>query len=382
MQVVGKRILNTKINTNIPNYMQKYIEMRSDVKTLPTPEMRNSVSDAIFGDDAFTEDPTTNKLYDFVCKLFNKKYALFVPTGTLGNLVCLSLSVPHGNYVLQGARCHLNKTELAGQKRFGFIPLLTETLDEIDENFDFEKMDKILDNPEVLNKIKVIAFENTHNYSGGKIVDTNFIDNKVIPYLNKKFPDGIHYHLDGSRVLNAAAVLNVEPSELVKPYRTIVLCLSKAIGAPCGSVILFENEEDYKNAINVRQSIGGAMRQNGFLAAPALVGLETWRERLLNDHKNAVLLAEGLNQVPCFRVEKPHSNIVNAYPVESYLEKEDLPGIERRLEEEYNLRLHSMDGNSYLRMVLHHQVSKEQVDETITIFKKEFIHCMCEARAM
>lgn len=361
-------------DTNIKNFNDTYVEMRSDVKTLPTEKMRQSVLNSIFGDDSFNEDPTMNKLCQVMADLFGKEKVLYVPTGTMGNIVSLSLVAGKENYIIQGARSHLHKTEIGSQKLIGFKPFPITEIDNINENFDLEDIlesfKKEIDIEKFSQQAKVIAFENTHNYNGGKIINTETISKHVIPKIkNSKIFNHLKIHLDGSRILNAAAELNCDPKKLVEPYDTINVCLSKALGAPCGSVILM-NEEDYAKARVIRKNIGGSMRQAGWLAAPALVALEDWRERFVLDHKNAKLFASELSKIKGLKVAQPETNIVNIYLDKTCVKNEDMINIVETLQTDYRVLVHNFDDNKYIRAVLHHQISEKQVFYAVESFEK------------
>jgi threonine aldolase len=361
-------------DTNIKNFNDTYVEMRSDVKTLPTEKMRQSVLNAVFGDDSFNEDPTMNKLCQTLADLFGKEKVLFVPTGTMGNIVSLSLVAGKDNYIIQGARSHLHKTEIGSQKLMGFKPFPITEIDNIDEKFDLEDIlesfKKEFDLEKFSQQAKVIAFENTHNYNGGKIMNTEIISSHVIPNIkNSKIFKHLKIHLDGSRILNAAAELKCDPKDLVQPFDTINVCLSKALGAPCGSVILM-NEEDYSKARVIRKNIGGSMRQAGWLAAPALVALEDWRERFVVDHKNAKLFAQELSKIKGLKVPQPETNIVNIYLDGNFVKNDDMINIVEVLERDYKVLVHNFDENKYIRAVIHHQISEHQVIYAVECFEK------------
>jgi threonine aldolase len=361
-------------DTNIKNFNDSYVEMRSDVKTLPTDKMRQSVLNSIFGDDSFSEDPTMNKLCKVLADLFGKEKVLYVPTGTMGNIVSLSLVAGKENYIIQGARSHLHKTEIGSQKLIGFKPFPITEIDNVDQNFDLENIlesfKKEIDIEKFSQQAKVIAFENTHNYNGGKILNTEIISKNVVPKIkSSKIFNHLKIHLDGSRILNAAVELGCDPKKLVEPYDTINVCLSKALGAPCGSVILM-NEEDYSKARVIRKNIGGSMRQSGWLAAPALVALEDWRERFEIDHKNSKILAFELNKIKGLKVAEPETNIVNIYLDKNYIKNEDMINIVDVLEKDYKVLVHNFDDNKYIRAVIHHQVNEKQIIYAVECFEK------------
>jgi threonine aldolase len=365
-----RKTFSSTINTDIKNYYEVYTELRSDVKTIPTENMRKSVLDLNFGDDSFEEDPTVNRLYKKLTDLFGKEKALLLPSGTMANIVGLSINVNRDDYILQGERSHLNKTESNSQRFAGFNRILSKDIDNPKNDFNVEQIVNKEHSHINPSKIKVIAFENSHNYNGGKILNTEIVDKIVKPQIkiSKKF-NHLKFHLDGSRLLNAAVALKTDPKILIKLFDTINICLSKGIGAPCGSILLMD-EKDYEKAREIRKYLGGSMRQAGFIAAPALVALEDWKERFEEDHFKTKLLADGISKIKGFKVIQPETNILNVYPDEILIKQIDLPRIVDKLEKDYKVLVHSMDNNQYIRAVLHHQVSRDKIIFTIECFQK------------
>jgi threonine aldolase len=374
-KIKGKSFSTAGLDTNIKNFNQQYVELRSDVKTQPTEKMKQSIQNSIYGDDSVEEDPTMNKLMQKCCELFGKERALFVPTGTMGNLLSHTIHSPNKNYILQGERSHLNKIEQGG-RLFGFKQLLTPSLDIVPENIDikkeisylFTKQHPNIPQSQYFKLIDTIHFENTHNFASGKIMNMHFYNKIRQQILKDQDLSHIKFHLDGSRILNAAVSLNCDPKPLVKDFNTVNVCFSKAVGAPIGSVILM-NEKDYPTAKNIRKLIGGTMRQAGWVAAPVLIALEDWRERLSNDHKNALYFYQELSKISLLKVSQPDSNIVNVnFDERKITSLEQKQKFLKLLQEEKVLAL--LLFNEYIRTVFHHQVSREQTDKAINAFRK------------
>lgn len=428
MNYLAKKFYNTssnnqiKINTNQNEYYKEYIELRSDVKTIPTKRMLENIQNCFYGDDCFNEDPTTNKLLTHLSDLFNKESALFVPSGTMGNMACLSLHAERGDYIIQGHKSHIHITEMASQKLLGFKPLTTRLLDPInptaakfdpDHQTDFSKekfsVEKAINEFIQLNlnlysscnsnsnksenansnsnnmldenaqiKPKAIALENTHNYNGGVLLDMKYFKESILPEKTPKSKsksssnsnNKIALHLDGSRILNASVALAATPASLTADFDTVNICLSKALGAPCGSVIFLENK-NYEKAKGIVKALGGGMRQNGVLAAAALTALEDYRERFEIDHENAKILAEGLGNIQGLNCPKPQSNIVNVYFDGLFFKGvlDCCSMFDKFLAEKHNVLTHAFENGKYIRCVLHHQVSREQVYKTIKAFE-------------
>jgi len=399
-----------KIDTNKKDYFKDYIELRSDVKTIPTQKMLENIQNCLYGDDCFDEDPTTEKLLQKLCNLFKKESALFVPSGTMGNMVCLSLYAERGDFIFQGLKSHIFKTELPSQKLLGFRPLTCPLLDSINptaskfdmdhqtnfkiEQFsiskainDFAESNNVPKEIQVIDKAnffeavkhpKIVALENTHNYNGGVIIDRQYFKEFILPekenfnkkhLINFETKNKIAFHLDGSRVLNASVASNLQPSLLTEDFETVNICLSKALGAPCGSVIFFESKH-YEKAKGIVKALGGGMRQNGVLAAAALTALEDYEERFSNDHFNAGLLAHEINEIKGLNCPEPQTNIVNVYFDKDYFHQENLADkFEEYLLKKHRVLTHSFEGGKYIRCVLHHQVDYNQVKIAIKGFE-------------
>jgi threonine aldolase len=365
---------SSSINTDIKNYYEVYTELRSDVKTIPTEKMRRSVLDLNFGDDSAEEDPTMNKLCEKLAELSGKERGLFLPTGTMANIVGLNLNANRDDYIIQGERSHLNKTESDCQIFSGFKRIVSKDVDTPNKMFEIESIVNKENSSVDPKKIKIIAFENSHNYNGGKILNTKIVDEIIRPQIKNslKFKH-LKFHLDGSRVLNAAAALKADPKLLTKNYDTVNICLSKGLGAPCGSVLLLD-DKDYQRARKIRHYLGGDMRQDGFLAAPALVALEDWRERFESDHYRTRVLAEGLSKIQGLNVIPPETNIINIYPDGISIKNEDLELIENKLEKDFKVLVYTMDKQTYIRAVVHHQVSMDKINHAIESFEKVVKH--------
>jgi threonine aldolase len=168
MKTIGK--LFSKLNTYIKNFNSVYTELRSDTKTLPTPKMIEYLQQSNFGDDNIEEDPTINVLSDKICKIFNKERALFVTSGTMGNIVGLGVHCKRDEYIIQGERSHLHKTELESQMILGYKQIINS---DIDDNKYFNVKTFLSSKCSLIdiNQIKAFEFENTHNYNGVSLLD-------------------------------------------------------------------------------------------------------------------------------------------------------------------------------------------------------------------
>ena len=282
------------------------IDLRSDTVTRPTPEMRRAMMEAEVGDDVYGEDPTVNRLEQRAAEITGKEAALFVPTGTMGNTIAVKLLTEHGQEVICDSRSHVLDYELAMTAWFsGCLVRAIPTENGI------LTWDAIRPYVRPMGAhwapTGMIEIENTHNMAGGT----------VYPLLTvREICDGAHemglkVHMDGARVFNAAAALGVPVREIVAPVDTVMFCLSKALGAPAGSMLAGPAALVQKGRL-YRKRLGGGMRQVGVLAAAGLIALEETPKRLFDDHCNAKFLAEGLSRLRGVAVDpaKVATNIV------------------------------------------------------------------------
>lgn len=287
------------------------VDLRSDTITKPTRAMRNAMAEAEVGDDVFGEDPTINALQDRVAKMFNMEAALYVPTGTMGNLISvLSHCQSRGLEILLGDRSHIHLYEQGGIATLGGVhPRTIPNLP--DGTFNLDTIDDYIrptDDPHQP-MTQLVCVENTHNFCGGKVIPLDFL--KRLRLKADKF--GIGVHMDGARLINAAVSLGVAPSEIVKYSDSVSLCLSKGIGAPVGSMI--SGRADFIALCRrLRKAVGGGMRQAGVIAAAAMVALDDAPERLAKDHQHAQMIARALHEhgsgVVDVDLKGVHTNIV------------------------------------------------------------------------
>jgi threonine aldolase len=273
------------------------IDLRSDTVTKPTPAMRRAMMEADVGDDVYGEDPTVNRLERRAAEIIGKEAALFVPTGTMGNTIAVKLHTEHGQEVICDSRAHILNYELAMLAWFsGCVARPIPTAD------------GILTWNEIRREIRplgphwaptgLIEIENTNNLSGGTV----YPQATVREIAAEAHALGLKVHMDGARIFNAAAALGIPASEIAAPVDTVMFCLSKALGAPVGSM-LAGPAEAIARARLYRKRLGGGMRQAGVLAAAGLIALEETPKRLPEDHANARFLAEGLAAIPGISID-------------------------------------------------------------------------------
>jgi threonine aldolase len=273
------------------------IDLRSDTVTKPTPAMRRAMMEAEVGDDVYGEDPTVNRLEQRAAEIAGKEAALFVPTGTMGNTIAVKLHTNHGQEVICDSRAHVLDYELAMMAWFsGCVARAIPTEDGI---LTWEQVRRSIRPPHPhYAPTGLIEIENTHNMAGGTVYPLGVI-REICDGAHER---GLKVHMDGARVFNAAAAMNVQVREIVAPVDTVMFCLSKALGAPVGSMLAGPASMIAKGRL-YRKRLGGGMRQAGVLAAAGLIALEETPQRLPEDHANARFLAEGLARVPGIQID-------------------------------------------------------------------------------
>lgn len=285
--------------------MSRVIDFRSDTVTKPTPAMRAAMAAAEVGDDVFGDDPTVNRLEARAAEAVGKEAALFVPSGTMANLVALLTHTNPGDEVILGDQSHIFQYEVGGAARIA--GLVTRTLTNLpDGTLDPGELRAAI-RPETIHSpgSRLLCLENTHNRCAGAALPPSTVGELAETARRR----GLAVHLDGARIFNAAAALGVTAAELAAPCDSVSFCFSKGLGAPVGSV-LCGKREFIDRARRFRKLLGGGMRQAGVLAAAALYALDNHVERLPEDHANARRLAEGLAAFGPFRPVPPQTNIV------------------------------------------------------------------------
>ncbi|NLW17810.1 MAG: low-specificity L-threonine aldolase [Firmicutes bacterium] len=275
----------------------RYIDLRSDTVTVPSEEMRKAMYRAEVGDDVYGEDPSVRRLEELMVELSGKEAALFVTSGTQGNLVALLTHCERGEEVILEAEAHIYYYEVGGMSALGgLIPVRVPG-------------ERGVLRPEAVRaavrganihfpKTGLICLENTHNRAGGTV--TSIEEMWAVRKVADEF--GLPVHLDGARLFKAATALGEPLAAVAAPVDTVSICLSKGLGAPVGSV-LCGSRAFIEEARRYRKMLGGGLRQAGVLAAAGIYALQNNVERLAEDHVNARLLAEGLQNIPGIEVD-------------------------------------------------------------------------------
>jgi threonine aldolase len=340
--------------------MHDVVDLRSDTLTLPTQAMRDAMARAEVGDDVWEEDPTVRRLEDTAARRTGKEAALFVSSGTQGNLVSVLAQTRAGQEVVLDADSHIFNYEGAGAAVFGGVqtfPVKTArgflTPEQVREH--------IRPNNIHIPMTGLVAVENTHNRHGG----TCCTPEEIADVAAAARAHGVPVHLDGARIFNAAVALGRPVADFARPVDSITFCLSKGLAAPVGTLVC-GSREFVTRARRVRKMVGGGMRQVGILAAAGLVALESMVDRLAEDHANAKALAAGLARMPRVRLDpgKVQTNIVIFQVDREGGSAELAAGCLAR-----KVKIHQI-GPGAIRCVTHKDVDREDIDRALEAFRE------------
>ena len=339
------------------------IDLRSDTVTLPTNEMKKFIISSPLGDDVYGEDPSVNLLQKKIAKIFNKEAALFVPSGTMANLISVLTHCKRGDEVILGDKSHIFYYEAGGISAFGGVH--SHQLKNYDDGTikinDIENSIRDIENDH-FPKTKLICLENTHNACYGSAIDTDYFkDIKEIANDNN-----LSIHLDGARIFNAAIKLNKSVDELTKDCDSISCCLSKGLSAPVGSVILGTKNFILK-AKHMRKALGGGMRQAGLIASAGIFSLDNMINRIENDHENAKILAKQLSDIKNIEINtnQVHTNIIFIYNRHQSISNTKLLSTL----EKNNIKI-DYKGSSKFRLVTHSGFKESDIVTVVNVFKE------------
>jgi len=271
----------------------EYVDLRSDTVTKPTPEMREAMARAEVGDDVYGEDPTVNSLQEMAAERLGKEAALFVASGTMGNLSSILAHCGRGDEAIVGDKAHTVLFEAGGISALGGVHS-RQVPNQPDGSLALDDIRQAIRSDDAHHPIsRLVALENTHNRCGGAALSAEYT--RSVGELAHEH--GLLLHIDGARIFNAAVALGVEARELATSSDSVTFCLSKGLCAPVGSLVC--GSKDFIARVHrVRKQLGGGMRQAGVLAAAGVMALESMVERLADDHRRARLLAQGLATIP------------------------------------------------------------------------------------
>ena len=340
------------------------IDLRSDTVTLPTKEMWAAISNAELGDDVFQEDPTINRLEKLAAKKFNKEAAIFLPSGTMANLVAVLTHCHRGDEVILGDQSHTFLYEAGGISSFGGVHS-RQLKNHDDGTINLDDIKSAIRKKDVhFPPSRLICLENTHNRCFGMPLGVDYINDVANIAKNNK----MSVHVDGARIFNAAVATGSSVADLTKKVDTVSFCLSKGLSAPSGSLLCGDSNFIHRARFN-RKALGGGMRQSGILAAAGIVAIDIMSEKIIEDHRNAKALAGGIGKIDgiIIEVEKINTNIIyfklNHSKINSELLLESMA--------ERNIRFFEL-GTNWFRLVTHSGISKENIDYVVSEFDSFF----------
>ncbi|MBM4352309.1 MAG: aminotransferase class I/II-fold pyridoxal phosphate-dependent enzyme [Deltaproteobacteria bacterium] len=335
--------------------MTRIIDLRSDTVTRPGQAMRAAMAAAEVGDTVYNEDPTVLALEARIARLLGKEAALYVPTGTMANILAIRLRAEPGDELVIESEAHPVYYEAGGAGAFSGALFKTVRGDrgilEVDD------VARVLYAPVYYRpRQTALLLENTHNRGGGIVYPLERV--KALAELARSH--GLKVHMDGARLWNASVAARVPVSEYAAPCDTVSVCFSKGLGAPVGSA-LAGSRADIERAWHYRHMLGGSWRQAGILAAAALYALDHHVERLAKDHANAALLARGLEQLGLAVTNRVETNMV-------YFRHPEAEKLATRLEDA-GIRTSAVEPDT-IRCVTHLDVDGQDVAAALDVLKR------------
>ncbi len=339
----------------------RVVDLRSDTVTHPSEEMRRAMYEAELGDDVFGDDPTLNRLEAMAAERFGKEAAVFVASGTMGNLVSVLAHTTRGDEIILGNQSHIFRSEAGGSSVLGGISFHTVPNDARGMLDPDDVRAAIRPNDPHMPRTSLVCLENTQNSCGGAALTQDDISS----IANVAHENGLGLHIDGARIFNAAVALEAPVAELTREADSITFCLSKGLSCPVGSVIV--GSADYiQEARRWRKMVGGGMRQVGVLAAAGIVALDSMVDRLAEDHANARKLAEGLAEVEGISID-PDALPTNLVFFE--VEREDRDDLHAKLVER---GIKGGGGGRRWRYVTHYGITESDIDYTLETVRDVF----------
>ncbi|XP_022157444.1 probable low-specificity L-threonine aldolase 1 [Momordica charantia] len=347
--------------------VSRKVDLRSDTVTKPTEAMRAAMAMAEVDDDVLGYDPIALQLEEEMAKMTGKEAALFVPSGTMGNLISVLVHCEiRGSEVILGHNSHIHILENGGIATIGGVHPRT-VKNNADGTMDIDLIEAAIRNPKgelFFPTTRLVCLENSHANSGGKCLSVEYTDE--VGELAKKH--GLKLHIDGARIFNASIALGVSVDRLVQAADSVSVCLSKGLGAPVGSVIV-GSKSFIAKAKRVRKTLGGGMRQIGILCSAALVAIKENLPKLEDDHHKAKLLASGLSEINGLKVDPKsvETNII-FFELEDVDYKISVETLCKSLEERGIFMM--QESSTRARIVIHHQISISDVHYTLSCFQQ------------
>ncbi|MCB2202672.1 low-specificity L-threonine aldolase [bacterium] len=340
-----------------------WIDLRSDTVTLPTEKMRQAMATAELGDDVYGEDPTVNRLQAMAAERLGKEAALFVPSGTMGNLIAVLAHCTRGDEAIMGNCAHTFVYEAGGIAALGGVHPYTIP-NQQDGTLLLADIEHAIRGDDIhFPKSKLLILENTQNKCGGMSLSREY----MLAAAGLAHDHGIAVHMDGARLFNAAVDQGVPAVDLVDMVDSVTFCLSKGLCAPVGSV-LCGSKDFIHEALRIRKQLGGGMRQAGVLAAAGIVALEEMVDRLAEDHAHAEALAEALSKIPGVALDKgsPNTNMV-------YIKLDPELGLDAETVAE-GLQAEGVlvgtTGPRHFRLVCHYWIKDDDLPKIVAGFQK------------
>jgi threonine aldolase len=336
------------------------IDLRSDTVTQPTPAMRRAMFEAPVGDDVFGEDPTVNELERRAAALMGKEAAVFVASGTMGNIAAILAHTQRGDEVIVGSQAHILMSEVGGTGALASA-VLRPVANTAEGAMDPAEVEATIRGNDIHHpRTALVCLENTHNRCGGAALGAPVI----AALADVAHQHGLTVHMDGARIFNAAVALGVPAREQVARADSVTFCLSKGLAAPAGS-LLCGSADFIARARRYRKMLGGGMRQVGVLAAAGLVALDTMIDRLAEDHANAHVLAHGLAELPGIEINprRVETNIlffrVTNEPAAAFSRRMAAAGV-----------LANASGAHAIRMVTHYGIERRDIEEALSRLRR------------
>jgi threonine aldolase len=338
----------------------RIIDLRSDTVTQPTPAMREAMVTAPLGDDALGDDPTVKRLETLAAERLGKEAGLFVPSGTMANLVSLLTHCRRADEAIAGHMAHIVQSEVGGAAGVAGVNLRQVRNDEHGlMDLDEVRATVRYGTSTMAPRTALICLENTHNFCNGSAVPASY----TAELAAIAHDAGASLHIDGARIFNAAIALETTAKELARDADSVTFCLSKGLSAPVGSVICGSRgfiDEARRN----RRMVGGGLRQSGVLAAAGIVALEEMIDRLADDHANARHLALGLAQIAGVEVDPALVQTNILFWKHTGIDTTLLNG---RLRESGVL---SSMVHGRLRMLTHYGIERDDIDQALEIIRE------------
>jgi len=337
----------------------RYIDFRSDTVTLPTAKMKEAMITAPLGDDVYGDDPTVNELEQLAAEMLGKEAALFVPSGTFGNQLCLLTHTLRGDEVILEANCHIKKYEVGASSIIAGVQL--NPIEGYLGRMDVDKIEQAIRKADIhFPRTGLICLENATGM--GTVLDLDYM-RKVHEIAVKH---SIPIHLDGARIFNAALTLGCEAKDIAQYADSVMFCLSKGLCAPIGSMVV-GTKTFIEKARKNRKLMGGGLRQAGILAACGIVALKEMTKRLYIDHENARYLADRLEELPGFKVYRDRLQINMVFVTID--EKINFPSNFSELLLNKGIKVGGYRRKE-LRFVTHNDISKNDIDYLINCLKE------------